>query len=67
MKLIRIAVFNSILLMILFPAICFAQADKIFKENSKAVVVVLTYDEKGDLIGQGSGFIVRADGAIITN
>jgi len=33
-------------LIILSPAISFAQADKIFKENSKAVVVVITYNEK---------------------
>jgi len=42
-------------------------ADRIFKENSKAVVVVIAYDEKGNAISQGSGFIVRADGAVVTN
>ncbi len=67
MKLIRSAVFDSILLMLLFPAICFAQADKIFKENGKAVVVVITFDEKNEPLIQGSGFVVREDGAIVTN
>ena len=44
-----------------------ANADKIFKENNKAVVVVVTYNAKGKPISQGSGFIVRPDGAVITN
>ncbi len=52
---------------ILPPAISFADADKIFKENSKAIVVIVTFDEKDNPISQGSGFIVRADGAIVTN
>ena len=52
---------------ILLPAVSFADADKIFKENNKAVVVVIAYDEKNQPISQGSGFIVRQDGAIVTN
>ena len=56
-----------LILLILLPAASFADADRIFKENNKAVVVVVAYDEKGEAISQGSGFIVRADGAIVTN
>jgi S1-C subfamily serine protease len=63
----RPALFTLIFLIILLPAISFANADKIFKENNKAVVVVVAYNEKGEPISQGSGFIVRADGAIVTN
>ena len=51
----------------LLPAVSFADADKIFKENNKAVVVVVAYDEKNKPISQGSGFIVRQVGAIVTN
>ncbi len=56
-----------LILIIFSPAISLADADRIFKENSKAVVVIVTYDEKGKPIGQGSGFLVRQDGAIVTN
>lgn len=52
---------------ILYPTICFSDANKIFKENSKAVVVIVTYDDEGNPMMQGSGFIVRLDGAIVTN
>ncbi len=51
----------------LLPSISSADADKIFKENNKAVVVIIAYDQKGKPISQGSGFIVRQDGAIVTN
>ncbi|MBI4849234.1 MAG: tetratricopeptide repeat protein [Nitrospirae bacterium] len=52
---------------LIVPVLVFADADRIFKENSKAVVVVVTLNEKGEPISQGSGFIVRPDGAVVTN
>jgi tetratricopeptide (TPR) repeat protein len=52
---------------LLAPTVSFADADRIFKLNNKAVVVVTAYDEKGNAISQGSGFIVRRDGAVVTN
>jgi tetratricopeptide (TPR) repeat protein len=52
---------------LLVPVISFAQSNKIFKENSHAIVVLIAYDDKGNAISQGSGFIVREDGAIVTN
>ncbi len=65
----RNILFLSLLLIVkmLLPSISFADADKIFKENNKAVVVVVAFDEKNKPISQGSGFIVRQDGAIVTN
>jgi tetratricopeptide (TPR) repeat protein len=52
---------------ILSPLRAAAQADKIYAENSKAVVVVIGANEEARSISQGSGFIVREDGAVVTN
>ncbi len=54
-------------ILILCPSVLFADADRIFRENNKAVVVIVTYDSQGNAIAQGSGFIVKANGAIVTN
>jgi tetratricopeptide (TPR) repeat protein len=57
----------SFFLMLFAPTICRADADAIYKENNGAVVVVVAIDGKGRPIGQGSGFIIREDGAVVTN
>ncbi|MBI4687935.1 MAG: trypsin-like peptidase domain-containing protein [Nitrospirae bacterium] len=66
---IRYAIYFIIPLILLtfLPALSLADAERIFKENSKAVVVVIAYDKQGKPISQGSGFIVRPDGAVVTN
>jgi len=56
-----------IAVLLFLPSVSFADAEKIFRENNKAVVVIISYDSKGNPIGQGSGFVVREDGAIVTN
>ncbi len=56
----------GLMLSLCIPALSSADADKIFKENSKAVVVVVAYDKQGKAISQGSGFIVRQDGDVVT-
>ena len=43
------------------------QADKIYEQHHQAVVIIMTYDQDAKYIGKGSGFIVRSDGAIMTN
>jgi tetratricopeptide (TPR) repeat protein len=57
----------SILVAIIIPTICLADAENIFKENNKAVVVIFAYHGGKKAISQGSGFVVRRDGIIITN
>jgi S1-C subfamily serine protease len=39
----------------------------IAREQSKAVVIVEALDERGSVIGQGSGFIVTPNGAVVSN
>ncbi len=40
---------------------------EIAREQSKAVVIIEALDERGSVMGQGSGFIVTPQGAIVTN
>lgn len=37
------------------------------QEQGKAVVLILTYDDFGNLLKFGSGFFVKSDGVLITN
>lgn len=40
---------------------------EIAREQSKAVVIIEALDERGSVIGQGSGFIVTPSGAVVSN
>jgi S1-C subfamily serine protease len=42
-------------------------AAQIAKEQAEAIVVIEQMDESGNVIGQGSGFIVTPGGSIVTN
>jgi tetratricopeptide (TPR) repeat protein len=61
------AVFTLLTFLLIFPALCLANADRIFQENNDAVVVINTYGKKNKPTGQGSGFIISTDGVIVTN
>ncbi|MBO0857962.1 MAG: trypsin-like peptidase domain-containing protein [Chloracidobacterium sp.] len=62
-----------ILLALFIPAAVSAQnrvlksPSEIAREQSKAVVIIEAMDERGSVTGQGSGFIVTPQGAIVTN
>jgi Flp pilus assembly protein TadD len=63
----KLVFFCSFFLVLLAPIVCRGDADNIYKENSGSVVVVISIDGKGHPVGQGSGFIIREDGAVVTN
>src|SRR5499426_4140037 len=62
-----------ILLALFIHASVFAQNQRlkspseIAREQSKAVVIIEALDERGSVTGQGSGFIVSSQGAVVTN
>jgi hypothetical protein len=64
---------KTILLALFIPATVFAQNQRlkspseISREQSKAVVIIEALDERGSVMGQGSGFIVTPQGAVVTN
>jgi tetratricopeptide (TPR) repeat protein len=64
MKVLLMSVF---LMVFVTPSVCRADANQIYRENNPAVVVVVAMDGTGKPMGQGSGFIVREDGAVVTN
>jgi len=64
---------RTTLLAFFIPAAVFAQnhglksPSEIAREQSKAVVIIEALDERGSVTGQGSGFIVTPQGAVVTN
>ena len=61
---IRLLAFFLILL-IVSPA--FASPDRIFSDNNRSVGIVTALDAAGNPLRQGTGFILRRDGVIVTN
>ena len=49
------------------PAPAQEKLPEIVKKIEPATVVILTYDNDGKIIGQGSGFFISEEGDIITN
>ena len=64
---------RTIYLALIFSTTIFAQNQsrqsprEIAREQSRAVVVIESLDERGSVIGQGSGFIVTPSGAVVSN
>ena len=64
---------KTIFLTLLISTSIFAQnrpqksPSEIAREQSKAVIVIEALDERGSVLGQGSGFIVTPSGAIVSN
>jgi S1-C subfamily serine protease len=67
------SIIGTILLALFIPAAVLAQnqamksPSEIAREQSKAVVIIESLDERGSVTGQGSGFIVTPQGAVVTN
>lgn len=63
----------SFLLTLLATVFTFAQSrapkspGEVVRAQSQAIVTIEALDERGNVTGQGSGFIVTASGAVITN
>lgn len=66
-EVVKTIILGSLFIGIICPRTSLADAEKIFKENTEAVVVIIAYDSEGKAITQGSGFAVRQDGAIVTS
>jgi Trypsin-like peptidase domain len=66
-------IIRTILLSLFIHATIFAQnqglksPSEIAREQSKAVVIIEALDDRGSVTGQGSGFIVTSQGAVVTN
>jgi len=53
--------------LLMLSSVCLADADKIYRESGPSVVVIVAIDREGRFMSQGSGFVVREDGAVVTN
>jgi len=56
-----------VLIALLFPALSFADAAKVFRENSKSIVLVTAYNKDGQPLTEGTGFVAGEDGIVVTN
>ncbi|NLW49023.1 MAG: trypsin-like peptidase domain-containing protein, partial [Firmicutes bacterium] len=66
----RIIVFCLCSMMLLFlnsSAIAKDDLPEIIKKIEPSIIMVLTYDREGKLLGQGSGFFINENGEAITS
>jgi tetratricopeptide (TPR) repeat protein len=64
---LRLLGMSTAIFLLVSSTLCLADADKIYRESGPSVVVVVAIDREGRSMSQGSGFIVREDGAVVTN
>ncbi len=57
----------SILLGAVSPALAQSDLPGLIKKAESSIVVILTYTEEGDHLGQGTGFFIDKNGEVITN
>ena len=63
----------TFLFFLLLPTFTFAQSDEssvagqIFKQTAPSVVLIEVYNDEGEIFKKGTGFLVSADGKILTN
>src|SRR5574337_1443248 len=50
-----------------FSGIAQENLSTVIKKIQSSVVDIVTYDKKGEVLGQGSGFFIGKDGNVITN
>jgi len=50
-----------------FSGIAEGNLPTVVKKIQPSVVAIVTYDKKGEVLGQGSGFFISKDGNVITN
>ena len=55
------------LLLISFPALPQTDLTDLIKKAEPSIVVILTYDQKGKRLGQGTGFFIAKNGDVISN
>lgn len=61
------AFFLHLFVMAVSPAMAQENLPALFKRIEPSIVVILTYDRQGEVVGQGSGFFINAEGDVITN
>ena len=55
------------LIFVVSPAVSQENLPALIKRVEPSIVVIVTYDQEGNMIGQGSGFFIDKEGDVITN
>lgn len=66
-QLIKLSLFGLLFITFAFTALAQDGLPEIIKKIEPSIIVVLTYDQEGKLLGQGSGFFINKKGEAITS